>query len=321
MAEIIEIDKQEGNRILYEVISKKIDDKSILCKFGDIRIDGEHINTDIVYYDWYMELDKDMECRRKALIHEQEFQLIFFMNRDLSWYVKDKKKDVQMNKGHACIYMDNFNETSCIYEKEKDYIFKSFQLSNRYIEDILSGCNEEKVSKLKEKIYKDICKIPISPNMYKILSELDNANEYRGIIKNIYLQGKILELVAVCLQELLDMDVPEKQIILSNKEDIEAITKAKEIIDKRIIDTPNCTDLAKFINMSTSKFTKSFSKMYGLSVHQYVIEKRLENAAMLLAKENINISEAATLSGYNNMSHFSTSFKKKYGVLPRDFKA
>lgn len=59
--------------------------------------------------------------------------------------------------------------------------------------------------------------------------------------------------------------------------------------------------------------------MYDIPVHKYIINKRLENAAVLLSQKHINISEAASLSGYSNMSHFSASFRKKYGVLPKDF--
>ena len=50
----------------------------------------------------------------------------------------------------------------------------------------------------------------------------------------------------------------------------------------------------------------------------YLIERRLEHAALLLTEQK-NVSQAAALSGYSNMSHFSASFKKKYGVLPKEY--
>ena len=34
---------------------------------------------------------------------------------------------------------------------------------------------------------------------------------------------------------------------------------------------------------------------------------------------NFSVSEAAQKSGYNNMSHFSDAFSKKFGILPKDF--
>ena len=47
--------------------------------------------------------------------------------------------------------------------------------------------------------------------------------------------------------------------------------------------------------------------------------ERLEYAARLLQENDIPISQAAQLSGYTNMSHFSKSFVKKFGVLPKDY--
>ncbi len=59
--------------------------------------------------------------------------------------------------------------------------------------------------------------------------------------------------------------------------------------------------------------------MSGMSVHSYIIDKRLEHAALLLAEGRLNVSQTALACGYSNMSHFSSAFKKKYGVLPREY--
>lgn len=57
--------------------------------------------------------------------------------------------------------------------------------------------------------------------------------------------------------------------------------------------------------------------MYGISVHAYVIEQRLERAAGLLLESNMNIGQIAVLVGYTKPSNFSAAFKKKYGVMPK----
>ena len=60
--------------------------------------------------------------------------------------------------------------------------------------------------------------------------------------------------------------------------------------------------------------------MYGISVHAYVIEQRLERAAGLLLESNMNIGQIAVLVGYTKPSNFSSAFKKKYGVMPKDYR-
>ena len=45
--------------------------------------------------------------------------------------------------------------------------------------------------------------------------------------------------------------------------------------------------------------------MYGIPLHRYVQVQRLERAAALITEGEVNIFEAAIISGYTNMSHFA----------------
>ncbi|HDR7670549.1 TPA: helix-turn-helix transcriptional regulator, partial [Bacillus wiedmannii] len=45
-------------------------------------------------------------------------------------------------------------------------------------------------------------------------------------------------------------------------------------------------------------------------------EKRMEHAIDLLRSGNSNVTETAFAVGYNNVSHFSELFRKKYGMNP-----
>ena len=83
---------------------------------------------------------------------------------------------------------------------------------------------------------------------------------------------------------------------------------------------PSCEGLARQVQISVSKLSMGFSMIYGISVHAYVIEQRLERAAGLLLESNMNIGQIAVLVGYTKPSNFSAAFKKKYGVMPKDYR-
>lgn len=63
---------------------------------------------------------------------------------------------------------------------------------------------------------------------------------------------------------------------------------------------------------------KLFKKETGLTPLQYLTDRRLENAASVLAMAygKQNITEVSTLSGFAEPLYFSRLFKKKYGVSP-----
>ena len=77
----------------------------------------------------------------------------------------------------------------------------------------------------------------------------------------------------------------------------------------------------KKVNISVSKLTKGFnSSLFGTSVHAYIIDQRLEKAAGLLLESDLNVSQIAMLVGYSKPSNFAAAFKKKYGVIPKNYK-
>lgn len=67
-------------------------------------------------------------------------------------------------------------------------------------------------------------------------------------------------------------------------------------------------------------FIRSFKKAHGLTPHQYIIESRLRAARSLIASGQCDVTEAALNCGFSSPSHFSATFRKRWGVSPSEFK-
>lgn len=80
-------------------------------------------------------------------------------------------------------------------------------------------------------------------------------------------------------------------------------------------------DYAYLTGRSVSTFTRDFkAKFEGVPPKQWLIERRLEKAYDLLARNHVNnISEAAWESGYENVPHFIKEFHKRFGTTPKQF--
>lgn len=63
-------------------------------------------------------------------------------------------------------------------------------------------------------------------------------------------------------------------------------------------------------------FIRLFSRYTGLPPHQYVMEARLERAKNMLRQGHVSVTDVALACGFNNMSHFSTAFKRRWAVSP-----
>jgi len=79
-------------------------------------------------------------------------------------------------------------------------------------------------------------------------------------------------------------------------------------------------DLAKDLNISRVQLYRKVKAILGISVSDHIINIRLEKSKELLLNSNQNISEIAYSVGFSSPNYFSTSFKNKYGVSPKEFK-
>ncbi|MFT4153339.1 helix-turn-helix transcriptional regulator [Parafilimonas sp.] len=70
---------------------------------------------------------------------------------------------------------------------------------------------------------------------------------------------------------------------------------------------------AKLCNRSLSAFKRDFQKLYHTTPGKWLPEKKLHHATQLLKQGRKTISEAAFESGFENISHFSRSFKENFG--------
>jgi AraC family transcriptional regulator len=81
----------------------------------------------------------------------------------------------------------------------------------------------------------------------------------------------------------------------------------------------NLTELAELAQMSPFHLNRVFHYMMGLPLHQYAIRLRIAVAARAI-REGQSVTEAAYSVGFNSVSFFSRSFRKHFGMSPRQYR-
>ena len=77
-------------------------------------------------------------------------------------------------------------------------------------------------------------------------------------------------------------------------------------------------DIARSLNLDRRYLSRLFKAQMGVSILEFLISVRMENAVRQL-DAGASVKEAAQLSGYSDVSNFSKMFKKRYGKSPKDF--
>ena len=79
-------------------------------------------------------------------------------------------------------------------------------------------------------------------------------------------------------------------------------------------------DLAAHVNLSTSYLSRLFKQEIGVSISDYIREKKIEKAQNLLKYSNYSSIEIATHLSFSSQSHFIASFEKLVGLTPRKYR-
>ena len=141
---------------------------------------------------------------------------------------------------------------------------------------------------------------------------------YEGMTKRMYLQGKVLELMALQLAPILSAQDGIQPSPRLKADTISRIHYAREILSARLENPPSLLELAQIVGVSDRNLRRGFKEMFGTTVFGYLTNIRMEQAEQLLRSGKLSVAEVANLSGYSQQGHFAAAFKRKFGITPRE---
>ncbi|AWK05830.1 AraC family transcriptional regulator [Flavobacterium crocinum] len=99
------------------------------------------------------------------------------------------------------------------------------------------------------------------------------------------------------------------------------ITKMNDIIKKNV-ENPKFSveDLADKLGVSRVQLYRKVKAIIGINISDHINNVKLEKAAELLKSNDMNISEIAYSLGFSSPNYFSTAFKNKFGISPKEYK-
>ena len=107
-----------------------------------------------------------------------------------------------------------------------------------------------------------------------------------------------------------------KRIELKDTENVVKLKKALKFIRERYHENITLDDIARTTGFSTKYFCSFFLNQTGQTAVEYLIEQRIQNAAKRLLISDDSITDIAYECGFNDLSYFIRTFKKKKGMTP-----
>lgn len=119
---------------------------------------------------------------------------------------------------------------------------------------------------------------------------------------------------------LIQEEESEENYIHFSALDRKFLNKLNEYIEENI-DSPllDVSALYTKLGYSRTNFYRKINSLTGQTPSDYIKIYRLKYAVTLIKSQEYTLSEISDKTGFSALSHFSSSFKKQYGVSPREY--
>lgn len=123
------------------------------------------------------------------------------------------------------------------------------------------------------------------------------------------------------LHDNMVLDFTGKMLLLKKNSVIsKSITMCIEYIYNHIHDRITIEALAEYTDLSPSYLSRLFKKELGISVSEYIREKKIDKAQNLLKYSDFTLVEIANYLSFSSQSHFIQTFEKLVGMTPKKYR-
>ena len=151
--------------------------------------------------------------------------------------------------------------------------------------------------------------------------------EYQTLFRNMIYE---LQMCKANFEEMLEMSLRQILIALQrcfisslkteNSHVVEEIDKATVYFNEHYNENISIDEYAENNHFSVSWFIRNFKQHTGFTPMQYILAQRIYNAEILLQNPSHNLTEIASMIGYDNPLYFSRIFKKAKGISPSEYR-
>ena len=121
-----------------------------------------------------------------------------------------------------------------------------------------------------------------------------------------------------CAYEIGAFTVERDGSLTAAEEKRNPIKQVTDFIDANFMHDIKVENIADMLHLNRKYLVRIFRRKTGLSIKEYLTDKRLREAKKFLS-EGFGVSETAAMTGYGDSFNFSKAFKKKYGDPPKKY--
>ena len=139
--------------------------------------------------------------------------------------------------------------------------------------------------------------------------------DYEWMISNIGTYNELKEYLLLLLKGCIQSMSREKE-----QKRTDRIEMAKTYIAEHYMEQLSLNDVAEYVELNPSYFSKLFKSEMDLNFSEYLMKVRMEKAMQLLRNPKVRIYEIGGMVGYEDAVSFGRAFKKFVGMSPKEYR-
>lgn len=216
--------------------------------------------------------------------------------------------DISVSAGGACVFF--INSGTCVMRYRKGHMkMLNFSMPLALVDSLI---RQYQFDNNREN---QLFVMPVVSSVGHIIEQIYQC-QLTHVARRLYTQAKLMEVLTL----LCDWyQQHRKKTSVVRPADLALIIKASQLIEQQMVSPPSLMALARQVGINDNKLKQYFKLVFGCTVFEYLDDKRLLRAELLLRSGHMNVKEVALDIGLKHQGNFSAKFKQRYQQSPSEY--
>lgn len=253
----------------------------------------------------------DTEMKDIERHYHEYYECLFFYSGDVSYWVGNHCHDISPNDvlllNVAEVHLPKMRSASPPYDRISLSLDKGFvqDLSREGVD--FTALFDSKGGRI---IHTTVAQ---SWEIKALLSKLENSRDSEALFgQRLLCNCYITELLIVLARAIM-----EDPVIFSSGSD-DRIRAIKDYVSQNLSEDLSLDAIAANFHLSKYHLSHEFTKHTGMSLHAYIVCRRLVKAKECI-RSDISLRETCAQCGFNDVTTLNRAFKKEFGMTPTQY--